>query len=74
MKIAKELDFKAVYLKLPSNSTEGEIFDCIDRLNRDSSIHGILVQVQLYVYAFFLQNFRIWVTFILISVTLRLCE
>ena len=30
-----------------SNASEGEVLDCIDKLNKDDSIHGILVQLPL---------------------------
>ena len=34
-------------IEMPESTTEAELLSCIDRLNRDSSVHGILVQLPL---------------------------
>lgn len=46
-KTAKELGFKSVAIRLPETTTEVELLEKIDMLNKDDSINGILVQLPL---------------------------
>src|SRR5438445_1456744 len=43
-KMCRELGLHSVKLELPASITQGELLRRIEELNRDSSIHGILVQ------------------------------
>ncbi|MBN9059858.1 MULTISPECIES: bifunctional methylenetetrahydrofolate dehydrogenase/methenyltetrahydrofolate cyclohydrolase FolD [Kaistia] len=44
---AKELGFHSVQHTLPLSTSEAEVLAIVDQLNRDPSIHGILVQLPL---------------------------
>lgn len=46
-KACEELGFYSITLKLPAETTEGELIERIHNLNSDSKIHGILVQLPL---------------------------
>ena len=46
-KAAKELGFHSVQENRPETITEAELLALIDQYNRDSKIHGILVQLPL---------------------------
>ena len=46
-KACAELDFYSEKHALPADTTEEDLLDLIDRLNNDSKIHGILVQLPL---------------------------
>lgn len=42
-----QLGFKAEHIKIPKNTSEGEIINIIDKLNADTNVHGIIVQLPL---------------------------
>jgi len=44
---AEELGFHSVQHTLPSTTSEADLLELVDRLNRDPAIHGILVQFPL---------------------------
>lgn len=46
-KAAKEIGIITEILHFESNVTLKELYDCVDRLNQDHSVHGILVQMPL---------------------------
>jgi methylenetetrahydrofolate dehydrogenase (NADP+) / methenyltetrahydrofolate cyclohydrolase len=46
-KRATEAGFHSVTRTLPAETTEGELLDVVDALNKDPAIHGILVQLPL---------------------------
>lgn len=46
-KTAKELGMHSVQIQLPATASQAELEAVVDRLNTDSSIHGILVQAPL---------------------------
>ncbi|MDP9254237.1 MAG: bifunctional 5,10-methylene-tetrahydrofolate dehydrogenase/5,10-methylene-tetrahydrofolate cyclohydrolase, partial [Verrucomicrobiota bacterium] len=43
-KMCRELGLHSVKLELPATTTQNELLARVDELNRDPSIHGILVQ------------------------------
>ena len=43
-KVSRELGLHSVKLELPASTTQNELLARVEELNRDSSIHGILVQ------------------------------
>ena len=43
-KMCRELGLHSLKLELSASTTQAELLDCVEKLNRDSSIHGILVQ------------------------------
>lgn len=43
-KMCRELGLHSVKLELPASTTQGKLLGRVEELNRDSSIHGILVQ------------------------------
>ena len=43
-KMCRELGLHSLKLELPASTTQAELLACVKKLNRDSSIHGILVQ------------------------------
>ncbi len=43
-KMSRELGLHSVKLELPASTTQSELLSRIDELNRDSKVHGILVQ------------------------------
>lgn len=43
-KMCHELGLHSVKLELPAETTQRELLECVDALNRDRAIHGILVQ------------------------------
>src|SRR5215471_15609086 len=43
-KMCRELGFHSMKLELPVSTTQSELLARVEQLNRDSSIHGILVQ------------------------------
>jgi len=43
-KVSRELGLHSVKLELPASTTQNELLVRVEELNRDSSIHGILVQ------------------------------
>ena len=43
-KMCRELGLHSVKLELPANTTQEELLERVDELNRDEQIHGILVQ------------------------------
>src|SRR5437868_12336066 len=43
-KMCRELGLYSVKLELPASTTQSELLSRVDELNRDSNIHGILVQ------------------------------
>src|SRR5437870_10242255 len=43
-KMCRELDLHSVKLELPASTTQSELLARVEEFNRDSSIHGILVQ------------------------------
>ena len=43
-KMCRELGLHSVKLELPANTTQADLLARVDELNRDSAIHGILVQ------------------------------
>ena len=43
-KMSRELGFHSVKLELPASTTQSELLSRVDELNRDSKVHGILVQ------------------------------
>ncbi|ESP00125.1 hypothetical protein LOTGIDRAFT_201055 [Lottia gigantea] len=45
MKAAKEVGVKACHINLPRSSTQSEVLQTVVRLNNDSSVHGIIVQL-----------------------------
>ncbi len=47
LKACKEVGINGQLIKLPASVSEAELFDCIDTLNRDTGIHGILLQLPL---------------------------
>ncbi len=46
-KACKELGIYSERINLPGNTTEAELLSLVERLNKDSKIHGILVQLPL---------------------------
>jgi len=44
---ARKLGLKSVVYKLPADTSQAQVLQLIEELNRDSSIHGILVQLPL---------------------------
>jgi len=46
-KTAKEMGFYSERIDLPGNTPQSEVVAIIDRLNADSKVHGVLVQVPL---------------------------
>jgi methylenetetrahydrofolate dehydrogenase (NADP+)/methenyltetrahydrofolate cyclohydrolase len=46
-KACEEAGMHSVTLRLPASTSEAELLDTVDRLNADSEIHGILVQLPL---------------------------
>jgi len=46
-KACEEIGIKEMMCHLPEAVTEQELFDTIDRLNRDSQVHGIFIQLPL---------------------------
>jgi len=46
-KAALACGFHSVQVDLPATTPEAEVITCVDRLNRDPAIHGILVQLPL---------------------------
>ena len=46
-KAAEEIGIKEMMCRLPENTTEQELFRNIERLNRDSEVHGIFIQLPL---------------------------
>ena len=46
-KAADELGMKSDTIRLPADSAEGELLALVDRLNADSAVHGILIQLPL---------------------------
>jgi len=45
IKFAEEVGVKATHVKLPRSTTELELINTVDRLNKDSDVHGIIVQL-----------------------------
>lgn len=45
MKFAKELGMKGIHMKLPPTVTQHDVLRCVQDLNSDPSIHGIIVQL-----------------------------
>src|SRR6185503_15595318 len=43
-KMCRELGLHSVKLELPSSTSQAELIDQVEKLNRDPAIHGILVQ------------------------------
>jgi methylenetetrahydrofolate dehydrogenase (NADP+) / methenyltetrahydrofolate cyclohydrolase len=43
-KMCRELGLHSVKLELPASTTQEKLLGCVEELNRDSAIHGILVQ------------------------------
>ena len=43
-KMCRELGLHSLKLELPASATQAELLACVEKLNRDSSVHGILVQ------------------------------
>jgi methylenetetrahydrofolate dehydrogenase (NADP+) / methenyltetrahydrofolate cyclohydrolase len=43
-KMCRELGLHSVKLELPASTTQGKLLGRVEELNRDSSVHGILVQ------------------------------
>jgi methylenetetrahydrofolate dehydrogenase (NADP+) / methenyltetrahydrofolate cyclohydrolase len=43
-KMSRELGLHSVKLELPASTTQSELLECVEELNRDPKIHGILVQ------------------------------
>ena len=43
-KMSRELGLRSVKLELPASTTQSELLSHVDELNRDSKVHGILVQ------------------------------
>src|SRR6201990_3258801 len=43
-KMSRELGLHSVKLELPASTTQGELLARVEELNRDSKVHGILVQ------------------------------
>ena len=43
-KVSRELGLHSVKLELPESTTQDDLLARVDELNRDSSVHGILVQ------------------------------
>jgi len=43
-KMCRELGLHSLKLELPASTTQGELLTRVEQLNRDASIHGILVQ------------------------------
>ena len=43
-KMCRELGLHSLKLELPASTTQTELLSCIEKLNADSNIHGILVQ------------------------------
>ena len=46
-KMAKELNIEFEHIKLDKKSSEKDIIEKIDRLNKDTKVHGILIQLPL---------------------------
>lgn len=46
-KAAEEIGIKEMMCRLPENTTEQELFRNIERLNKDSAVHGIFIQLPL---------------------------
>lgn len=47
VKSADEVGMKAVHVKLGKDTTQAKLLETVDSLNRDASIHGIIVQLPL---------------------------
>ncbi|BFZ07308.1 hypothetical protein BsWGS_10347 [Bradybaena similaris] len=47
LKSAEEVGVRAEHIKLPRSSSQYEVLACIDRLNNDTTVHGIIVQLPL---------------------------
>ena len=47
VRACEETGIKSYKIELPANATEQELLDEVDKLNRDTSVHGILVQLPL---------------------------
>jgi len=45
VKSASEIGIKATHYKFPSDITEAELIAALEKLNNDSSVHGIIVQL-----------------------------
>ncbi len=43
-KMCRELGLHSLKLELPASTTQTELLNCVEKLNADSNIHGILVQ------------------------------
>ena len=43
-KMCRDLGLHSVKLELPAETTQAQLLDCVEELNRDPAIHGILVQ------------------------------
>src|SRR4051812_15270711 len=43
-KMCRDLGLHSVKLELPASTTQEELIERVDELNRDAAIHGILVQ------------------------------
>ncbi len=46
-KAAQKAGLKSTLIRLPQTTTQAELLDVVQRLNNDSSVHGILVQLPL---------------------------
>ena len=46
-KACQELGMKSLHHDLPAETTEQDLLDLVDQLNRDDAVHGILVQLPL---------------------------
>jgi len=47
LKSAAEVGVAAEHIKLPKSSTQYEVLACVERLNNDTKVHGIIVQLPL---------------------------
>ncbi|CAL1535691.1 unnamed protein product [Lymnaea stagnalis] len=47
LKSAAEVGVEAQHIKLPRSSTQHEVLECVEKLNNDTSVHGIIVQLPL---------------------------
>ncbi|XP_059165604.1 C-1-tetrahydrofolate synthase, cytoplasmic-like [Physella acuta] len=47
LKSAAEVGVNAQHIKLPRSSTQQEVLSCVEKLNDDISVHGIIVQLPL---------------------------
>src|SRR4051812_25895510 len=43
-KMSRELGLHSVKLELPETTTQSELLECVEKLNADPAVHGILVQ------------------------------